>query len=77
MTREDTGRKMLATGRKEDMLQLDEVLCRFDLSAERLQDSYNQLQQRIGRLNLELEGKNEQLKCNLEEKERSKKENKQ
>lgn len=54
------------------MLQLDEVLCKFDLSAERLQDSYNQLQQQIGSLNLELEEKNEQLKCNLREKERSK-----
>ena len=42
------------------MLQLDEVLCKFDLSAERLQDSYNQLQQEIGSLNLELEEKNEQ-----------------
>jgi PAS domain S-box-containing protein len=72
MTREHTERKMLATGRKEDMLQLDEVLCKFDLSAERLQDSYNQLQQQIGSLNLELEEKNEQLKCNLIEKERSK-----
>jgi PAS domain S-box-containing protein len=59
-------------GKGENMLQLDKVLCKFDLSAERLQDSYNQLQQQIGSLNLELEEKNEQLKCNLREKERSK-----
>jgi PAS domain S-box-containing protein len=63
---------MLNKGSVGDMLQLDEAVCKFDLSAERLQDSYNQLQEQIGSLNLELEEKNEQLKCNLREKERSK-----
>ena len=72
MRRVHTGRKMPNKVKGEDMLQLDEVLCKFDLSAERLQDSYNQLQQQIGSLNLELEEKNEQLQCNLREKERSK-----
>ena len=72
MRRVDTGRKMPNKIKGENMLQLDEVLCKFDLSAERLQDSYNQLQQQIGSLNLELEEKNEQLQCNLREKERSK-----
>jgi PAS domain S-box-containing protein len=72
MMREHTGRKPHNKGGVEDMLQLDEVLGKFDLSAERLQDSYNQLQQQIGSLNLELEEKNEQLKSNLREKERSK-----
>jgi len=72
MVSEHSGRKMVNKGRDEEVLQLDEVFGKFDLSAERLQDSYNQLQQQIGSLNLELEEKNEQLECNLREKERSK-----
>ncbi len=63
---------MLNREREKDMLQLDEVLGKFDLSAERLQDSYNRLQQQIGSLNLELEEKNEQLQCSLREQERTK-----
>ena len=57
MAREHSGRKMVNKGREEEVLQLDEVFGKFDLSAERLQNSYNQLQQQIGSLNLELEEK--------------------
>ncbi|MCK5423620.1 MAG: hypothetical protein KAJ08_15725, partial [Deltaproteobacteria bacterium] len=56
--------------REEEISTLNQALYHFDLSASRLQDSYQQLQQRIDMLNLELEEKNEQLELNLRERER-------
>jgi len=58
--------------KKEGINLLNQALYHFNLSTFRLQDSYNQLRQRISRLDLELEKKNEQLKANLKEKERIK-----
>lgn len=72
MTNKHAGRETLSRGKKEEILQLDEVVSKFDLSAARLQDSYTQLQQQIVSLNRELEKKNEQLSCTLREKEKSK-----
>lgn len=72
MTGEHRERAMLNKEKQRDMLQLDGVLGKFDLSVERLQASYNRLQERIGTLNLELEEKNEQLQSSLREQERSK-----
>jgi len=57
-------------GREEEISILSQALYHFDLSASRLQDSYQQLQQRIDMLNLELEEKNRQLELNLRERER-------
>ena len=57
-------------GREEEISTLSQALYHFDLSASRLQDSYQQLQQRIEMLNLELEEKNKQLELNLRERAR-------
>ena len=56
-------------GKEEELFSLNQAFYHFDLSASRLQDFYNQLQQRVKTLNLELEKKNEQLELNLKEKE--------
>lgn len=50
---------------------LNQALHHFDRSASRLQDSYQQLQQHIDMLNLELQDKNKQLAFNLKERERA------
>lgn len=57
--------------RGENLSKLNQALYRFDLSASRLHDSYQRLQQRIDMLNLELDQKNKQLEINLRERERA------
>jgi two-component system sensor histidine kinase FlrB len=57
---------------EEGMALLNQAFSQFNLSTSKLQDSYNQLQRRVGMLDLELESKNKQLEASLIEKERSK-----
>jgi len=73
MSRRQMNKKEPGLGVKEEGISLlNQALYNFNLSTSKLQDSYNQLQQRISTLNLELKKKNEQLELNLREKERVK-----
>ncbi|MDH4248016.1 MAG: ATP-binding protein [Deltaproteobacteria bacterium] len=51
---------------------LEEGFAAFTMAAEKLQDSHKRLQQQVAELNVELDGKNQELERNLAEKEKVK-----